>query len=74
MFKKQITQYKRRRYVKAMMNAITKIREGPDGKISSKTDALRVIRKFERVNSCTFNPFDFSHVITVMGYGIFVLK
>ena len=36
---------------------------------SSKTDALRVIRTFERVNNMEFDPFSERHVDQVAGWG-----
>ncbi len=61
----------RRRYVRAMLNAIDKARTNqwdPANPVS-KADGLRVIRDFERINQVEFNPFDRQHVERVSGLG-----
>jgi hypothetical protein len=60
----------RKKYVKAMLNAIEYARKNVfDKNLSSKTDALRVIRRFEKVNNCVFNPFDKIHLEYIAGCG-----
>lgn len=60
----------RRKYVKAMMFAIKRAQTNVfDKEPSSKTDALRAIRRFERVNNIQFNPFNKAHLNTVAGCG-----
>lgn len=61
---------KRRRYVAAMMQGIG-MASAPCfiGGKSSKTDGLRVIRRFERVNGVAFDPRNSSHVSAVAGNG-----
>jgi hypothetical protein len=60
----------RRRYVFAMMRAIHKATYNVwGGPRSSKTDGLRVIRSFERINKIPFDPFDHYHVHIVNGNG-----
>jgi hypothetical protein len=60
---------KRQKYVRAMMNAIGRAQKGWLCDPSSKTDALRAIRRFEEVNGVRFNPFNESHVGKVSGCG-----
>jgi hypothetical protein len=59
----------RKRYVKAMLKAINKAREPVwiDEERQSKTDGLRVIKRFERVNKTKFNPFDKRHLEMIHG-------
>ena len=60
----------RKRYIRAMLRAINKARVSVwDGKKTSKTNGLRVIRRFEKVNKCDFNPFDKYHVELIVGHG-----
>jgi len=58
-----------KRYIKAMLKAIDKAREpvfiGEEWQ--SKTNGLRVIRRFERVNNTTFDPFDKRHLELIHG-------
>lgn len=60
----------RQRHVKAMMKAIdiARISYFLGGK-SSKTDGLRVIRRFERVNGVVFDPNNSNHLSVVSGNG-----
>lgn len=56
-------------YLKAMIKAIDKARYcRSNDTYCSKTDGLRVIRRFEAVNSVKFNPFDGDHVALVSGW------
>lgn len=66
-----VMRWNKRRYRKAMMNAISFAAQNPwnDDKPASKTDGLRVIHSFERVNKTKFNPFDGCHVELVAGHG-----
>jgi hypothetical protein len=59
----------RERYVKAMLKAIDEARRCGwyGGVTESKTDGLRVIRRFEKVNSINFDPFDSAHIDMVSG-------
>jgi hypothetical protein len=60
----------RRRYVFAMMRAIGKAQYNVwGGPRSTRTDGLRVIRTFERVNKIPFDPFDHYHVDLIKGWG-----
>ncbi len=61
----------RKKYVYAMLRAIDKARSPVwvFEQQESKTNGLRVIRRFERVNKTTFNPFDKSHVDYIHGHG-----
>ena len=34
----------------------------------NRTDGLRVIKRFERVNECVFDPFDRYHVGVISGH------
>lgn len=56
-------------YTYAMMKAINKAREPVwiGEKWQSKTDGLRVIRRFERVNKTAFNPFREEHLELISG-------
>lgn len=58
-----------RRYVRAMLKAIDIAREPVfiGETRQSKTNGLRVIRRFERVNKTTFNPFDKRHLELIHG-------
>lgn len=61
----------RKKYVKAMLKAIDAARSessGPKRKFS-KTDGLRVIKRFEKVNNIAFDPFNIHHVDIVSGWG-----
>lgn len=61
---------KRSVYCQAMMKAIKRAQKDPiSGRVSSKPDALRVIRTFERVNKTIFDPFKSSHTDMVAGWG-----
>jgi len=59
----------RKRYVRAMLKAINKAREPVwiDEKQQSKTDGLRAIKRFERVNKTKFYPFDKRHIEMIHG-------
>ncbi len=61
----------RKLYVRAMMTAINTARHNVWNRNapSSKTDALRVIRHFEEVNGCKFNPLNKRHIGRVAGHG-----
>lgn len=54
------------RELKAMMRAIDLARTC-GGKVYSKTDGLRVIRRFERSNGIRFDPFNEYHLQAVSG-------
>lgn len=72
MYKKLLKRYARYRYVKAMMEAI-KLAQATTfgvGKLSSKTDGLRAIRRFEKINKVKFDPFSTVHTRFVTGCGI----
>ena len=58
-----------KRYTYAMMKAIDKARQPVwiGEQLQSKTDGLRVIRRFERVNKTSFNPFSKEHLKLVAG-------
>ena len=60
---------KRWRYVRAMMKAIDKARTPVFicEKQESKTNGLRVIKRFERINGLKFDPFNKDHVGAVYG-------
>ena len=60
---------KSKRYTYSMMKAIDKAREPIwiGEKLQSKTDGLRVIRRFERVNKTAFNPFSEKHLEFIAG-------
>lgn len=60
----------RKRYIRAMLKAIDSARQPVwiGEKVQSKTNGLRVIRRFEKVNKCTFNPFDDYHVLLISGH------
>lgn len=53
-------------HLKAMMKAIDKARDCGDCKYS-KTDGLRAIKRFERVNGISFNPFNKYHIEAISG-------
>jgi len=57
---------KDKRYIKAMLKAIDVARSEHDRK-SSKTDGLRVIKRFELVNQVSFDPLDKSHLQMISG-------
>lgn len=61
---------KRKKFVKAMLKAIDVARDpvwiGEDR--VSRTMGLRVIKRFERVNNCAFDPFNDYHVELVHGH------
>ncbi len=61
----------RKKYVHAMLNAINKARRSiwMFEQQESKTNGLRVIRRFELVNKTTFNPFDKTHIEHIHGNG-----
>lgn len=56
-------------YTYAMMKSIDKAREPSwiGEQWQSKTDGLRVIRRFERVNKTAFNPFSEEHIELIAG-------
>lgn len=59
-----------RQYKKAMLKAIDKARSVYDGistHMYSKTDGLRVIRRFEKVNSINFDPLNSTHLRMIQG-------
>ena len=71
MLKRLRAYLQRRRYVRAMMRAIS-LAQGSvwsDDVRVSRTHGLRVIRSFERVNKIPFDPFDHSHVHLIEGMG-----
>jgi hypothetical protein len=58
------------RYKKAMLKAIDRARQvsnGIDTKLLTKANGLRVIRRFEDVNSIDFDPFDSTHLRMITG-------
>lgn len=57
-----LSKYKAYRYKPAMIKAIKLAG-------SSKTDGLRVIRLFEKMNGVRFDPFDNSHLNLISGMG-----
>ena len=62
----------RKRYVRAMMSAIRKAAKTSDwwgGVDASKTNGLRVIKTFEKVNGIPFDPFDPAHIRLIEGNG-----
>jgi len=60
----------RRKYVRAMLKAINKARQNHfEGESASKTDGLRVIRRFEKVNKIKFDPFNSLHIDAISGWG-----
>jgi len=58
-----------KRYTYAMIKAIDKARNSVfiGEQRQSKTDGLRVIRRFERVNKTAFNPFNKEHLKLIAG-------
>ena len=58
-----------KRHTKAMLKAVDKARQPVwiNEAKESKTNGLRVIRRFERVNKTTFNPFSKRHVELIYG-------
>lgn len=61
---------KRRRYVAEMMQAIDMASTSYFlGGKSSKTDGLRVIRRFEKINGIAFDPKNSGHLSVVSGNG-----
>jgi hypothetical protein len=62
---------KRLFYRRAMMRAIDIARTDvfDSNYRASKTDGLRAIRTFERINNIDFDPFDKTHILKVSGYG-----
>lgn len=60
----------RQRHVKAMMKAIDIARTSYFlGGKASLTDGLRVIRRFEKVNSIKFDPSNSAHLSAISGNG-----
>jgi len=61
----------RARYVSAMMEAIDVARTCPAlvRKLATKTNGLRVIKRFEKVNGYKFDPFNDEHVQAIAGHG-----
>lgn len=63
-----LTRLKRWLYVRRMMHAIDVAREqGMYRNRMSRTCGLLVIKDFERVNGCAFNPGDSRHLDRVKG-------
>ena len=64
--------YKKRKYIKAMLEAIDGARTSVwnESHRTTRTNGLRAIKTFERVNGVAFNPFDESHLLKVAGEGI----
>jgi hypothetical protein len=63
-----ITSFKRWWYVRGMLNSIERARENTIYKNKmSRTDGLRVIKRFEKVNGITFNPFCAAHNEKIRG-------
>ena len=59
-----------KRYIYAMLRAVDKAREPfwIGEQWQSKTDGLRVIRRFERVNKTSFDPFNEEHLNLIAGH------
>lgn len=58
-------------YVSGMMKAIKQAQYNVwnKDKPASKTNGLRVIRRFEKINQIEFDPYDNFHVKTISGHG-----
>ena len=58
-----------KRYTYAMIKAISKARDPVwiGEQRQSKTDGLRVIRRFDRVNKTAFNPLNEEHLELIAG-------
>ena len=63
----------RKRYVKAMMKAIAYAQSDnhPYTGTPSRTDGLRVIKRFEKENKIPFDPFDLFHIKMISGKAIY---
>ena len=69
-FTKKCEEITRAKYVKAYMVAITKGQKYTFSEyMSSKSNALRAIKRFENINNIKFDPFDEYHVRTIAGCG-----
>ena len=62
---------KRWLYRKYMFKAIDAARNSLFENRASKTDGLRTIKEFEKVNSIQFDPFNSFHVQTISGLANF---
>jgi len=61
---------KRKKYVRGMMKAIESARKPKACYVNnnfSKTDALRVIKRFEKVNKMQFDPYDKRQIACISG-------
>lgn len=62
----------RRRYVKAMLAALDRCRNGLGMmKDTTRSRALYCIREFEQINGVTFDPFNSYHCQVIAGMGPF---
>lgn len=69
--KPMMNKLKRWWYVRAMMRCIKSATfDILTEQISSKTDGLRVIKRFEKVNKIKFDPFNINHRELVIGHGM----
>lgn len=64
--------YQRRKYIKAMLEAIDDARTSvwTESHRTTRANGLRAIRTFERVNGIKFDPFNESHRQKTDGSGI----
>lgn len=68
MFWTFVIRFKRWRYVRAMLKSIEYAREKTmHANRMSKTDGLRVIKRFEKVNGIAFDPFNPMHNNIIYG-------
>lgn len=68
MFYRLVIRFKRYLYVRAMFKSIECARDKKmHANRMSKTDGLRVIKRFERVNRIAFDPFNATHNDTIYG-------
>ena len=61
--------FNRFRYKRAIFKALDRCREDALFGTSTRHQALRTIRDFERLNNIEFDPFDEVHVSTIEGMG-----
>jgi hypothetical protein len=64
--------FKKRKYITAMLEAIDDARTSTwnPHHVTTRTNGLRAIKTFERVNGIAFDPFSESHRFKVSGAGI----
>lgn len=53
-----------RQMMRAIKHACT---HSQGGKLASRTNGLRAIRRFEKVNGCKFNPTNPTHLMLIAG-------